>query len=140
MPSLDNPPGRIRSGADMHSVWIRVPATWNPWMVLIGFLNLMLCGGVAAIEGTTLLDAAFGAILIGNVLLWWIMRRTRVLNVVLDSNILDVRRAGFGAHYRIPLVDVLDVTLQHHASRHRTILLPSVTTRAPSRRASARRS
>jgi hypothetical protein len=125
--SLDQPPKRVHCEADLHSATITLKPTRSvsSWLVLFlvaGFTLGML--GLAA--NMMMPDVWFLVVLLLSLIigLWLLSQRSmHATHIILNANLLDIRRSRFGAHYRIPLVDITDVTLHSLPSKGGTLRL-----------------
>ncbi len=108
-PLIRDAPDGLRCEADLNAARIQLhaPASRGRWLVAAAMFVIipLTVGSVAGISSMLL-----AALTMVGCFVWLLATRHR-LSIVLNSHILDVQRSRFGAHYRIPLVDISTVRL-----------------------------
>lgn len=110
---MREPPRGVRYTADLNAATIRLrpTRTTSSWVTLSAVLLFNLIMLAISVRMMHLpLWALCGLMLLMVNGVWLLSQRhLRSTHIILDANILDVRQSRFGAHYRIPLTDILDI-------------------------------
>lgn len=121
-PLIRSAPDGLRCEADLHAARIQLRAPLSKWRLLLAVVMfIVVTPTVGSVAGISSMLLAAGITLVACIA-WLLVTRHR-LSIILDPHILDVQRSRFGAHYRIPLVDINTVRVLDIRGRHSRLRL-----------------